>query len=154
MKKSEILIGWQEYCALPDLNLPAIRAMVDTGAKTSALHAYNIQSFKTEGILFVQFDIHPLQKNSHFTRTCTAKVLEERLVTSSNGEREKRYVILTPVVIGNKKINVEVTLTCRHNMTFRMLLGRDAVKQFKAIVDSRKSYLLGKIKNPEDLYDL
>lgn len=147
-------IGWEEWCGFPELGLPAIKAKVDTGAKTSALHAYGIEPFDKDGQAYVRFKIHPLQKNKKLEVVCEAPVVDFRGVTSSNGERDRRYVIKTPMVIGDKTINAEVTLTSRHKMTFRMLLGRDAIKKAKLIVDPAKSHLLGKKKDVEQLYQM
>lgn len=152
MRKPKTLIGWEEWCAFPDLGLPAIKAKVDTGAKTSALHAYDIKPFTKEGVKHVRFKIHPLQKNQKLEIECTAPLSDHRSITSSNGEREKRYVIKTPMKIGEKTIATELTLTSRHKMAFRMLLGRDAICKAKLAVDPAKSFLLGKIKDSAELY--
>lgn len=153
MKQPKKLIGWEEWCAFPDLGLPAIKAKVDTGAKTSAIHAYDIEPFTQEGVEYVRFKIHPLQKNKALEVSCSAALSDYRNVTSSNGEREKRYVIKTPLILGEKTIEAEVTLTSRHKMTFRMLLGRDAIVKAKLAVDPAKSFLFGKIKDADTLYE-
>jgi len=150
--KPKNLIGWEEWCAFPELGLPAIKAKVDTGAKTSCIHAYDIKTFTKDGVKFVCFKIHPIQKNKDLEVECTAPLSDYRNVTSSNGEREKRYVIQTPLTLGSKTITAEVTLTSRHNMAFRMLLGRDAIGKAKFAVDPVKSFQLGKVKNPINLY--
>ncbi len=151
--KAKTFIGWEEWCAFPDLGLPAIKAKVDTGAKTSAIHAYDIKPFTKDGVKHVRFKIHPLQKNKKLERECTAILSDHRNVTSSNGEREKRYVIKTPLVLGTKTIEAEVTLASRHKMSFRMLLGRDAICKAKLAVDPAKSFLFGKIKDAAPLYE-
>lgn len=151
--KKKAIIGWEEWCALPELGLPAIKAKIDTGAKTSALHAYDIKTFKQNGEKHVRFKIHPLQKDKKLERQCSAPLVAERVITSSNGEREKRYVIATPIVFGNMKIRAEITLTARHKMSFRMLLGREALRKAKFIVDSSKTYTRGKIVDPRILYE-
>jgi ribosomal protein S6--L-glutamate ligase len=145
-------IGWEEWCALPQLGLPAIKAKVDTGAKTSALHAYDIVPFKKDGKQYVEFKVHPLQKNEDIECKCTARLIGTRVVTSSNGERETRYVILTKMKFGTMVFEAELTLTSRHNMTFRMLLGRQALRQAQFIVDPAKSYTLGRKKAVRSLY--
>lgn len=150
--KPKVMIGWEEWCAMPDLGLPAIKAKIDTGAKTSALHAYDIEVFKENGADFVRFKIHPLQKNSKLERCCIAPMVDHRNVTSSNGEREKRYVIKTKIEFSNTTIQAELTLTSRHNMAFRMLLGREALRKAKFAVDPAKSFLLGKKKEARNLY--
>lgn len=152
MRKPKLIIGWEEWCRFPDLGLPAIKAKVDTGAKTSCLHAYDIEPFTKEGSKYVRFKIHPLQRNKTLECICEALLSDYRTVTSSNGEREKRYVIKTPLVLGDTTIQAEVTLTSRHAMAFRMLLGRDAIRKTKLVVDPAKSFALGKMTDAESLY--
>lgn len=151
-RKPKMLIGWEEWCALPNLGLPAIKAKIDTGAKTSALHAYDIEPFKEDGGEFVRFKIHPLQKNDELEKICVAPLADYRYVISSNGEREKRFVIATELEFPDKRILAELTLTSRHKMAFRMLLGREALRKAKYAVDPSKSFLLGKKKNVIELY--
>ncbi len=152
-RRLKTIIGWEEWCALPELGLPAIKVKVDTGAKTSALHAYDIEHFKDNGMEYVRFKIHPLQKNSKLERSCIAPLIDRRNVTSSNGEREKRYVIKTALQFPELSVDAELTLTSRHNMAFRMLLGREALRKAKFAVDPAKSFLLGKPINVDDLYN-
>ena len=154
MRKAKTMIGWEEWCGFPELGLPAIKAKVDTGAKTSAIHAYDVKPVTIDGQKFVRFKIHPLQKNKELEVECQAPLADFRSVTSSNGQREKRYVIKTPMQLGEKTIEAEVTLASRHKMTFRMLLGRDAICKAKLVVDPVKSCLLGKIKNPIERYSV
>ncbi|GJL85078.1 MAG: hypothetical protein DHS20C02_08530 [Micavibrio sp.] len=151
-KLKKILIGWEEWCALPDLGLPAVKAKIDTGAKTSALHAENIEVFNRGGQDFVRFEIPPLKKKEDLVVTCEAPLADERAVISSNGEREKRFVINTQIEFAGKIFNAEVTLTSRHKMTFRMLLGRDALKKAQVAVDPAKSFVLGKPPGVVKLY--
>lgn len=152
-RREKIKIGWEEWCALPDLGLPAIKAKVDTGAKTSALHAYAIKTFQKDGRKFVRFKIHPLQRNRKVVRECEAPLVDQRTVISSNGEREKRYVIATTLRFKDVSLRAELTLTSRHKMTFRMLLGREALRRARFIVDPAKSHLTGKVKEPHLLYE-
>lgn len=152
VKKSKIIIGWEEWCSLPDLGLPAIKAKIDTGAKTSALHAYGMKVRTVDGVKHITFKIHPVQGNSDIEHICTAPLIDQRSITSSNGEREKRYVIATPITCGGQTIHAELTLTSRHNMAFRMLLGREALKKAKFVVDSSKAFTQGKVKNAASLY--
>lgn len=144
MKKLKKTIGWKEWFGLDCLSLPAIKGKIDTGAKTSSLHAFNIESFYIEDVEYVKFDIHPLQKNKKLTRTCVARVIDQRMVSDSGGKKEKRFVIKSDLRIGDKKIRIELTLANRDTMTFRMLLGREAIKQAKMLVDPSKSFLQGK----------
>lgn len=149
-------IGWKEWFGLDCLSLPAIKGKIDTGAKTSSLHAFNIENFYIENVEYVKFDIHPLQKNKQLVRTCVARVIDRRMVSDSGGKKEKRFVIKSDLRIGDKKIRVELTLANRDSMAFRMLLGREAIKQAKMLVDTSKSFLLGKPKRKEilDLYQI
>ncbi len=151
-KTPKIIIGWEEWCALPDLGIPAIKAKIDTGAKTSALHAYDIQTYDNHNVPFVRFRVDPLQGKKDRHLVCEAPLVEKRIITSSNGEREIRPVILTALTFGAVTINAELTLTSRHKMNFRMLLGREALRTAKFVVEPSKSFLLGKIKKPENLY--
>lgn len=144
-------IGWKEWFSLDCLGLPAIKGKIDTGAKTSALHAFNIESFYLEDVEYVKFKIHPLQKNKKLERTCFARVVDRRMVSDSSGKKEKRFVIKSDVKIGSKIIRIDLTLTNRDSMAFRMLLGRDAVKQAKRLVDVSKSFLCGAKKHSEVL---
>jgi len=132
--QKKIVIGWQEWCALPDLSLPAIKAKMDTGARTSSLHALNIEPFMHRGKRHVRFVVNPLRYLPQIARVCEAPVIDERLVTNSGGDTEKRYVIYTPIVLSDESFDIEVTLTNRTPMLFRMLLGRQALKK-RFIVD-------------------
>tara|TARA_Y100001001_G_C7920267_1_gene278394 strand:+ start:268 stop:744 length:477 start_codon:yes stop_codon:yes gene_type:complete len=150
--KTPQIIGWQEWCALPQLELPAVKVKVDTGARTSALHASNIEMFTEDGRDFVRFCVHPLQRDYKFKISCVAPLVDHRFVTSSNGKRERRYVIQTQIQMAEKKFLAEVTLTCRKKMAFRMLMGRQALRNGRFIVNPAKSFLLGKLNNVSELY--
>jgi hypothetical protein len=135
-------LGWREWVSLPELGIEHIKAKVDTGAKTSALHAFSCDTFRERGVLMVRFRIHPVQRRTDIEQTCTAEVIDQRTVSDSGGHREKRLVIATPVQLGERRWNIEMTLTNRDNMQFRMLLGRTAIKG-SYVVDAGKSYLIG-----------
>ncbi len=138
-----ISLGWREWGSLYELGIPAIKMKVDTGARTSALHAFQVRRFKKGGKSRVRFSIHPLQRNKNLELECTADVHDIRFVTDSGGHREKRIIILTPLQLGDETWPIEVSLTRRDTMLFRMLLGRRAVRS-RFLVDPAKSYLLGK----------
>jgi ribosomal protein S6--L-glutamate ligase len=121
------ILGWEEWVALPELGLPAIKAKVDTGARTSALHAVFIEPFGSVRDPRVRFGVHPIPRRDDVEIVCAARVVDRRQVTSSNGERENRYVISTRLRIGDREWPIEVTLTNRDAMTYRMLLGRQAI---------------------------
>jgi ribosomal protein S6--L-glutamate ligase len=120
-------VGWEEWVRLPDLGLPALKAKVDTGARTSALHAFDIEPFGPSARPRVRFNIHPIPGQDQPTITCSADVIDRREVTSSNGEVELRYVIATTMSMGERSWPVEITLTDRKTMAYRMLLGRQAL---------------------------
>lgn len=138
----QLILGWREWVALPDLGLHAIKAKVDTGARTSALHAFNVEVYEENGIEMVRFFVHPIQKDQEHYIECVAPVIDRRQVTDSGGHRELRYVIETNVIIGDLHYPIEITLTDRDTMRFRMLLGRSAMKN-KIIVDSGASFICG-----------
>jgi ribosomal protein S6--L-glutamate ligase len=145
------IIGWKEWVNLSCLGLPAIKVKIDTGAKTSSLHAFDIESFYIEDIEYVKFYIHPLQKNKAMQKICVAPVFERRMVCDSGGKKEKRFVIKSKLQIGKKELEIEITLANRDSMTFRMLLGRDAIKQAGMMVDTARSFVQGKMKRSKIL---
>ncbi len=133
-------LGWREWIALPQLGIDAIKAKIDTGARTSALHAFDLKVVQQNGQRIARFKVHPFQKDLDKVVECEAPVIDERDVTDSGGHRERRLVIETEVIIGDIQRRIEVTLTDRDNMLFRMLLGRTAIKH-DFIVDPGKSFL-------------
>lgn len=140
-------IGWREWVGLPELGIPQIKAKVDTGARTSALHAFALRPFVENGRDRIQFDIHPFQHNNHDIITCQADVVDKRCVTDSGGHEEERYVIETPIMIAGQTWLIEITLTERENMLFRMLLGRRALRK-RFIINPARSFLTTKV-NPK-----
>ena len=136
-------MGWREWVGLPDLGIAAIKAKVDTGARTSAIHAFEIRTFSEGGRDRVEFQIHPNQKDNATVLACTADVLDRRFVSDSGGHREERVVISTMLTIGDSSWPVEATLTARDNMLFRMLLGRTALNG-RVQVNPARSYVVGK----------
>lgn len=140
-------LGWREWIGFPEIGIAQIKAKVDTGARTSCLHAFKVEPFENEGSPWVRFDIHPSQTDSTEVIQCSAPVLEQRVVRDSGGHEELRYVIETTMSIGDHAQKVEVTLTDRDTMKFRVLLGRTAIQGIFA-VDPSRSYLVGKRKKP------
>ena len=137
------LLGWREWVALPELGILQIKAKVDTGARSSAIHAYKIEPYEKDSIPWVMFAIHPVQKNIGISIECHAPVKDQRVVTDSGGHKQRRYVIETRVVIGHEIITAEMTLTNRDSMLFRMLIGRTAMAE-RFNVAPEASYLQGK----------
>lgn len=138
-------IGWREWLVLPALNIPAIKAKIDTGARTSSLHAFFVEPYDEDGVQMIRFGVHPLQRRLDVEIRCTARVKDFREVSDSGGHREMRYVIETDILLGTLARRVEMTLTNRDNMKFRMLLGRTAMAGLLVAPD--RSYLLGRKKH-------
>ncbi|MDR9402423.1 MAG: RimK/LysX family protein [Halothece sp. Uz-M2-17] len=134
------LIGWREVIALPQLNIPEIKVKIDTGARSSALHAYAIEHYHQQGEAMIHFWVHPYQNNTQHSIEATAKLLEMRKVRNSGGVAQLRPVVETVVELGERKWSIELTLTNRDVMGFRMLLGRQAVRN-QFFVDPGQSYL-------------
>lgn len=143
MKPQLPIAGWNETASLPEFSVNAVRVKLDTGAKTSALHAYNVTPFDKKGVPWVKFEIHPLQNNDSVIVECTAPLMDERYIKSSNGQKEKRYIICSLIKIGDYEWPIEITLTNRDEMNYRMLLGRKAM-QNRLLVDPHRTHLLSK----------
>lgn len=144
-KRGEIirhLVGWKEWCALPNLGPFHVEAKVDTGATTSALHAQYIKQFEREGKSYISFRVFIDSKNQRKSSVCEALLVARRFVMSSNGEREKRYVIRTPIKVGEIEFETEITLTDRSPLRYRMLLGRTALKR-RFLIDPGKTHMQG-----------
>lgn len=143
---NKVIVGSEEWCSFPELGIPVIKARVDSGAKTSALHAINIAPFTKDDSNWVKFDINPIQNNSKTIIHCEAPLVDKRVVKSSSGFREQRYVIQTNLKIGESSWPIEMTLTNRDTMGFRMLLGREAMSG-RILVDPEQQFLLGQPTN-------
>jgi ribosomal protein S6--L-glutamate ligase len=146
MSNNKIVVGSEEWCALPQLNIPAIKVRVDSGAKTSALHAVNIIPFKKDGDPWVRYEVHPIQNEGKTTIYCESPVMDKRKVKSSSGYGEIRYVIKTVLAIAKSSWEIEITLTNRDSMGYRMLLGRQAMAG-KMMVDPEAAFQLGELSN-------
>lgn len=137
------IIGWREWVSLPDLGVEKIKAKVDTGARSSSLHVFDVEKFVLDGVEMVRFQIHPLQRKKKNTITATAPILEYRSVKSSSGKSQVRPVIQTTIGLLGGEWEVELTLANRDEMGFRMLLGREAFRG-RFLVDAGQSYYGGK----------
>jgi len=140
----KIKIGWREWLTLPDLGISQIKAKIDTGARTSALHTFFVEPYFKQEQEMVRFGVHPLQKRLDIEIICCCPVIDYRRVSDSGGHQEMRYVIETLITLGQHSWPIEITLTNRDNMKFRMLLGRMAMKGVEVIPD--RSYLCGRKK--------
>lgn len=149
-----LTVGWREWVALPELGLLALRAKVDTGAETSALHAFDVETYREGGAPFVRFKAQPLLRRGPVV-VCTAPVVDERRVTASSGQGERRVVIATTLRLGVRADApvwpIEVTLADRSAMRFPMLLGREALAG-RVVVDPAASFLLGPVAVPRAFY--
>lgn len=137
------VLGWREWVALPDLGVKSIKAKLDTGARSSALHAYDLERFRARGHDMVRFTIHPIQRSITRTIVAEAPLLDERMVRSSNGQQDLRVMIETDVEILGERWPIELSLTRRDVMGFRMLLGRQAIRR-RYLIDPGRSYIGGK----------
>ncbi len=148
-----VLLGWREWLALPEWGLAAIKAKVDTGARTSTLHAFYVDPFRRFGRQYIRFGVHPLQGRTDLVVHCEAPLVDRRLVRDSGGHCEERYVVMAAAVLGGRNWPIELTLTNRESMRFRMLLGRNAIRGW-ALVDPGRSFLSGRIEHPWAAYGL
>ena len=145
---NKLIVGSEEWCSLPGLGLPAIKARVDSGAATSSLHAFNIVPFQRDGELWISFEVHPLQNDRSVVVRHEAPVLEQRSVRNTSGISENRYVIREELVLGEQRWPIELTLTNRDAMGYRMLLGREAMVG-RVLVDPEGSHQLGDVEPAE-----
>ena len=135
------MIGWREWISLPQLGILKVKAKIDTGARTSALHAFSLRPYTENNKQKIRFDMHPFQHDKSIIITCNADIADKRLVTDSGGHEEERYVIQTPITIARQTWCIEITLTERDNMLFRMLLGRSALRK-RFVVNPARSFIM------------
>ncbi len=147
--KQPLLVGWREWAKLPMLDIPLIKVKIDTGAKTSTLHAHDIKIIKDKEGDSVEFTVNPMQQNEMISRKSRAKIVDMRIVKSSNGLTEERVVINSPIQIGQMQWEIDITLTNRDIMNHRMLLGRSAMNNL--LVCPTKSYCQGIISKQQTL---
>lgn len=140
---SSTLTGWREWVTLPNIGVSHIKAKIDTGAQTSALHADDVEEFSRDGSDWVRFTVHPWQHNDNEALRVELPVHDRRTVRSSSGHSQDRLVVLMDIELLGRRIPAEFTLTSRHEMVFRMLIGREALRQ-GFLVDPAASYLGGK----------
>ena len=133
--------GWREWVGLPELGIEAIKAKIDTGARSSSLHAYDMKRFKRRGVSMIRFKVHPMQRESRTVVQAEARLVDLRKVRSSSGVQTLRPVILTPMELGGRSWEIEITLVRRDEMGFRMLLGRQALRKH-LLVDPGGSFLI------------
>lgn len=136
----KVVIGSLEMCQLPQLGIKDLQIRVDTGAQTSSLHVDNIERFKIKGKPWVRFDLHPDFYNLTTVVKCEAPLHDIRRIKSSNGKSEQRYVIKTPIQLGEQEWKIEITLTDRSDMTYLMLFGREGMKD-RVLIDPSQTYL-------------
>lgn len=148
-----LIVGWKEWVSLPELALPAIKAKIDTGAATSSIHAYNIVQLTKNGKKFIEYELHPLQKNKKVIIKCLSPLIGHRKVRSSSGKLQTRPVIRTSIKIGEFTWTIDVNLTNRDSMGMRMLIGREALAG-RVLVNPTQRFLHGKIgpKKAKELY--
>ncbi|MGE4063899.1 MAG: ATP-dependent zinc protease [Rhodospirillaceae bacterium] len=139
-KRKKKIAGWREWVALPDFGIKRIKAKIDTGARTSALHAEKITPFTKDGAAYVRFVVHPLQRKKKPAKTCVALVIDHRRIMDSGGRSEERYVVRTSLTIGLSRWPIELSLTNRDQLGFRMLIGRQALRR-RYVVDPTRSFV-------------
>lgn len=136
------VIGWREWVGLPDLHVRRIKAKIDTGARSSSIHAFDVETYCVGEVERVKFSIHPIQFRDDIVVEADAPILERRHIRSSNGEVSERIVIRTQLEIRRRRMWMDLTLANRDTMGFRMLVGREAIRE-RYLVDPSASYRAG-----------
>lgn len=144
--KGQVKVGWREWAGLPDLGVGAVKAKIDTGARTSALHAYRIEPFRRAGALWLRFELNPIQRSHAMQVCCEAPAVGERTIRNTGGGIERRYIISTLLKLGEAAWTIELALTNRDHMGFRMLLGRTALDG-RVVIEPGRSFLLGRMSS-------
>lgn len=139
------VVGWREWVALPQAGIAALKAKIDTGARSSAIHAFDVEVFDREDVEWVRFSIHPWQRSDDDVAVLELPLLDRREVRSSNGQVEQRCAVALDVTLASRTITTVMTLSNRDEMGFRMLIGREALSR-GFLVDSARSYLGGRPK--------
>lgn len=139
-KPKKKIAGWREWVALPDFGIKRIKAKFDTGARTSALHAEKITPFTKDGAAYVRFVVHPLQRKKRPAKTCVALVIDHRRIMDSGGRSEERFLVRTALKVGQSRWPIELSLTNRDQLGFRMLIGRQALRR-RYLVDPTRSFV-------------
>ena len=142
---SNTIAGWREWVSLPGIGVPWVKAKLDTGARSSAIHAFDIEEFERDGETWVRYSIHPWQRSAEDATSCESRVIEQRHVRSSSGHSVERYVVPLDITLVGHTVAAEVTLSRRDEMGFRMLVGREALRG-GFLVDPGRSYLGGRPK--------
>ncbi|WP_210439280.1 ATP-dependent zinc protease family protein [Nocardioides xinjiangensis] len=138
-----VVVGWREWVALPQAGLPWVKAKIDTGARSSSIHTFDLESFDRDGEEWVRFSIHPWQRSDEDHVELALPVLDRREVRSSNGQAEERYAVALDVTLAGRTVTTEMTLSNRDEMGFRMLIGRAALER-GFLVDASRSYAGGR----------
>ncbi|NYD40044.1 RimK/LysX family protein [Nocardioides panaciterrulae] len=137
------LVGWREWVSLPDCGVGWIKAKIDTGARSSAIHAFDLVELERDGAPWVRYSVHPWQGSGEDATTVESPILDRRLVRSSSGHSDERYVVRMDVSLAGRRVTTEMTLSRRDQMGFRMLIGREALRQ-GFVVDPSRSYVGGR----------
>lgn len=141
-----IAAGWREWVSLPELGVEWVKAKLDTGARSSAIHAFGLEEFEKDGEPWVRFEVHPWQRSAEDSAVAEYPVHDQRMVRSSTGHEQMRYVVLMKVRLLKRTVTAEVTLSRRDEMGFRLLLGREVLRKGGFLVDPGHSYLGGRPK--------